>query len=503
MRKALSLVTLAVILFSCGGGGGGGSSETPTPDTNNLNSPPQTPNTQTSNTQIRTLNGTIAENKATPSDVAFISAVYWDKQVNGTIDVPVRENTVAVVNGTFSLPVEDGKYALFLFDKNYQPIGFVGESDKPYVFNITENKEVTIYLVNKDNDNVTEADIDGINPDLADDSFSGDSDNDGIPDAVDPDFLKKFFKIKLLPVYKMKNELTDDNGNFEKEVYYYYDFSKEATPNKVGSSFEALWEDDDGNRYLKATDEEGSGTGEKTDIPFFKFHFRWIQAPVFLNPYDPEKGRLSFEEIVKFKKNILEAIEGWNEPMIEGYGEGAGLVYLGVVPEEKISISTGIFPDLNANYTYAPIPYGVYYEKYGFTDYRGRTSSIAKLDWEMRDPMILNVTLDNGTQRTMKYENRIKSNAYVIGIKDITDSTTITHELGHYIGLMHPFEYNYGNIPSIMNYAQYNMTETISDFDKELVKTVWGYFKDYGVDLEQVKNAYIEYVGNHTVQVFE
>jgi len=109
MRKALSLVTLAVILFSCGGGGGGGSSETPTPDTNNLNSPPQTPNTQTSNTQIRTLNGTIAENKATPSDVAFISAVYWDKQVNGTIDVPVRENTVAVVNGTFSLPVEDGK----------------------------------------------------------------------------------------------------------------------------------------------------------------------------------------------------------------------------------------------------------------------------------------------------------------------------------------------------------------------------------------------------------
>jgi hypothetical protein len=499
MRKALSLVTLAVILFSCGGGGG--SSETPTPDTSNLDSPPQTPDTQEETIVVRTLNGTIAENKATPSDVAFISAIYWDKQVNGTVNVPVRENTVKVNNGTFSLPVEDGKYALFLFDKNYQPIGFVGESDKPYVFNITENKEVTVYLDDKDNDNVTEADIEGINPDLADDSFSGDSDNDGIPDAVDPDFLSQFFKVKLLPVYKMENELTDDNGNFAKEVYYYYDFSKEVTPNRVGSSFEALWEDDNGNRYLKATDEEGSGTGEKTDIPFFKFHFRWIQAPVFLNPYDPEKGRLSFEEIAKFKKNILEAIREWNEGMIEGYGEGAGLVYLGVVPEEKISIST-VLPDLNANYTYAPISYGVYYEKYDFTD-RGRTSIIAKLDWEMRNPMILNVTLDNGTQRTMKYENRIKSNAYVIGIKDITDSTAIAHELGHYIGLEHPFEYNYGDTASVMNYYQYNMTEAVSDFDKELIKTVWGYFKDYGVDLEQVKDAYIEYVGNHTVQVFE
>jgi hypothetical protein len=500
MKRLLSLTTFIVVatLFSCGGGGGG---SLETPDTSNLSSPPQTPDTQEETIVVRTLNGTIAENKATPSDVAFISAIYWDKQVNGTVNVPVRENTVKVNNGTFSLPVEDGKYALFLFDKNYQPIGFVGESDKPYVFNITENKEVTVYLDDKDNDNVTEADIEGINPDLADDSFSGDSDNDGIPDAVDPDFLSQFFKVKLLPVYKMENELTDDNGNFEKEVYYYYDFSKEATPNRVGSSFEALWEDDDGNRYLKATDEEGSETGEKTDIPFFKFHFRWIQAPVFLNPYDPEKGRLSFEEIAKFKKNILEAIREWNEGMIEGYGEGAGLVYLGVVPEEKISIST-VLPDLNANYTYAPISYGVYYEKYDFTD-RGRTSIIAKLDWEMRNPMILNVTLDNGTQRTMKYENRIKSNAYVIGIKDITDSTAIAHELGHYIGLEHPFEYNYGDTASVMNYYQYNMTEAVSDFDKELIKTVWGYFKDYGVDLEQVRDAYVEYVGNHTVQVFE
>ena len=503
MKRLLSLTTFLIAMAtisSCGGGGGGGSLETP--DTGNLNSPPQTPEETIA---VKTINGTIAENTkgALPSDVAFVSAVYWDKQVNGTIDVPVRENTVKVTNGTFSLPVEDGKYAIFLFDGNYTPIGFVGEADKPYVFNVTENKEVTIYLDDKDNDNVTEADIEGIEPDLADDSFFGDSDNDGIPDAVDPDFLSQFFKIKLLPVYKMETELTDDNGNFASEIYYYYDFSNEATPNKVGSSFEALWEDDNGNRYLKATNEEGIGTGEKTDIPFFKFHYRWIQAPVFLNPYDPEKGRLSFEEIIEFKKNILEAIKEWNEGMIEGYGEGAGLAYLGVVPEEKISISTGVLPDLSANYTYAPIPYGVYYEKYNFTNDRGITSIIAGLDWEMKDPMTLNVTLDNGTQRTMKYENVIRKNAYVIGIKDITDSVAITHELGHYIGLKHPFDSGYEDTPSIMNYYQYSMTEKVSDFDKELVKTVWGYFKDYGVDLEQVKNAYIEYVGNHTVQVFE
>jgi len=117
--------------------------------------------------------------------------------------------------------------------------------------------------------------------------------------------------------------------------------------------------------------------------------------------------------------------------------------------------------------------------------------------------MTLNVTLDDGTQRTMKYENRIRSYPYVIGIKDITNFPAIAHELGHYIGLKHPFDYGYANTHSIMNYYQYSMTETVSDFDKELIKTVWGYFKDYGVDLEQVRDAYVEYVGNHTVQVFE
>lgn len=512
MKNLLKLLTVAVIgtfLTSCGGGGGNSSSDSYVPD--NYSTTVENPETSTTTTtyKVETINGTISETKATLSDIVYVSAVYWDKQWNGTLDVPVREMTVKVENGTFSLPVEDGRYALFFFDATGQPVGFVGDGDTPYVFDINGNATVNIYVADSDGDGVIEADVEGLEPDITDDSFAQDNDTDGIPDAVDPDWLKeKFRKIKFLPVTTLREQgLLEDNRPENDELswfhYYYYFMNNNVNPyvlwNADGSSIIAIYNFDNGDgtftSYLRTSNETGFLGSGYVNVPVFEFHIQEILLPVFVSP-----ANLTFEELLTFRKNIKTAIEEWNKAIQEGY-EGAGIIYLGVLPriEETIWITTN--QNTEGTYQYAPIKGAGIFAKASLSgSVVGETSSASTKEY-LSDPFTITGTKSDGTEQVMKYWLATSIASVSILIENINDLHTIEHELGHYIGLDHPFTGGLGDLPSVMNYYGYNRTEYISDFDRWLVTDVFSKYATYGVDIDELKNFYIDYASSHQVEI--
>jgi hypothetical protein len=527
VRKLLTLATTfviigsSVILSSCGGGGGGNSVPSANETTNsanettnstiNSNSDSDTGTATAPTYKVDTINGTIYESKASSlSDIAYVSAIYWDKQWNGTLDVPVREMTVKVENGTFSLPVEDGrKYALFFFNATGQPVGFVGDSDTPYVSNVSSNKTVNIHVADSDGDGIIEADVEGLEPDITDDSFAQDGDADGIPDAVDPDWLKeKFRKIKFLPVTTLREQgLLEDNRPENDELsdfhYYYYFMHGNVNPyvlwDESGKTTIAIYNLDNGDgtstSYLWTSSETGLlGSGYVT-VPVFEFHLQRILLPIFVSP-----ANLTFEELLTFKENIKTAIEEWNEAIQEGY-EGAGIVYLGVLPriEDTIWITTN--HSTEGTYEYAPIKGAGMFAKASLSGNTvGETESASIMEY-LSDSFTITGILPDGTEQVMKYWLAAGIGSVSIFVEDVNNLHTIEHELGHYIGLDHPFAAGLGDLPSVMNYSGYNRTEYISDFDKWLVADVFSKYATYGVDISELKNFYIDYANTHQVDI--
>ena len=130
----------------------------------------------------------------------------------------------------------------------------------------------------------------------------------------------------------------------------------------------------------------------------------------------------------------------------------------------------------------------------------GETSSASTLEY-LSDSFTITGTKTDGTEQVMKYWLAVGIGSVSIFIEDVNNLHTIEHELGHYIGLDHPFAGGLGDLPSVMNYSGYNRTEYISDFDRWLVADVFSKYATYGVDINGLKNFYIDYANNHQVEI--
>jgi len=156
-EKLLAFTTVALtgLIFSCGGGGGGNGGGSVSANYNEPQVQPEplepvrsykvvngTITDESSQADVRAVatNGTTNGTSTLLSQIKFICAVYDDNS-QFLPDVPVRENCVPVNNGTFTLPIwKENDYALFFFDDNNTPLGYVGDL----------NDVATVHLGDKD-----------------------------------------------------------------------------------------------------------------------------------------------------------------------------------------------------------------------------------------------------------------------------------------------------------------------------------------------------------------
>ena len=502
MRKLLAVSLIGLFTASCGGGGGGSTGSTGSNSGSGSNS--NTGSNTTSNStpsintsDIKTINGTVVDDSRAVSGllskVSYISAVKWEKEMG--VNVPVGEMAVKVSNGTFSLPVESGKYALFLFDGNGTPVGYVGANNDPFTFDVNADKNVTVYLQNSNG--VIEAGIDGMNG-VADGTFTGDDDKDGIPNAVDPDWLLRFFKPKFLPaLYLNKNGILNDGiasdnnyGNDSFSYYYFYfddSFNDNAytvgiasdgniiNPQLVPTPAECDVKNPDGTytEYLRATDENATIDNDYyLNIPYRTYHKIYLDEPVFINP----KG-LTFVDTLKFKNTVKTALSDWNSAVQQGYGSNnVGFFYLGVWPK---------------GLPYAPC---VSFEKGSLSNTSGE---IAGSMWSVYDPFKLNIDTGNGT-KVMKYATMAEAEYSKAVMNNVNDVHTAEALLGYKLGLNKPAGSQLCGHTSVMD----GSSEKVSDFDKKVISDVYSKLKGYSIDFTEIKDYYIDYVKNNNVNIY-
>jgi len=521
MRGALKLLTaatVAMLVASCGGGGGGGGGGSVSAG---YNEPQVQPEPVEPVRSYKVVNGTITDessqadvrtttNNGTTtllSQIKFICAVYDDNS-QFLPDVPVRENCVPVNNGTFTLPVwKENDYALFFFDDNNTPLGYVGDLDNVATVHLGD-KDVNLQIALRGFDDkgqvyATFTSTDGEAVSFNDQFFNSDDDGDGIPNPVDIDYIReRFVKYKIVPVkylQKAKGLLVDDvqaNDELTAEHYYYlfidgqfqpYGLDYYSSSNTYYPS-QALYpiEVNEGSytkfyNYLMATNSEGVFDDNYTtyNVLDVQFHVYGQVMPVYVSA-GWAYGVLSPEEFKDLRDLVLYAIQDWNS-VIHEVNATNGFIYLGaMLPlQGRDTVEGWPFPKAS---TRSHLAGGVVVT---YAQLSGTTTGLTQfggVQVEVNTPFTVTVNLDNGTQVVSKYWNNGLIINRLVKIGELKKEVVV-HEFGHVLDLDHPFASGCGNIPSVMNYYDNGAkTEDISDFDSQLVQTEFQVINDYGVD---------------------
>jgi hypothetical protein len=502
--KRLGLIAIALVIASCGGGGGDTSTLSGTETTE---TPLQTPSiTETSINGVLNADADTMSNLLNGGEYVFVVAYTIDESGN-----PVRTDIARVdTNGNFTLRVPANK-----------PFAIVLNDDvNDYTTAIKDaSGKITTFLTNTDTANLTL----NVNPDLSI-SYSGlnetpdlnaisklneDINNNNIPDINDWEIIasKTGAEVVIKDVsfnhkYEIATNILNDPRSANSGFIRYHYLMPNGNP-FIGALPTHL--DPGTNLTCNATYTDYKRfTG---DIGIFLVKEMIDDNGNFTTTYETDLDEL--------ESTIKEAIADWNDVFVKN-NIPVKLYYGGKVFKrqgepsdcETQDTSDDVSPDVQC-YTYADATDEGRYNGVINRKFRGITVQWAsKIDggwagiqyyyWpypykylDTKNWTLDKLSKDEFAVMTIDKQGYYTDDRYLYNYYKIRAGITIAggyttrllvmeHEIGHALGLMHPFEYDRLGIMkgkySIMNYAgniDYPESSTISDFDAQVLKEIY------------------------------